>query len=67
MNTTELRTLRICFLYGLDQQSIYPKTYKELITGMLNSLLYVRGDAEKSGCKTDRNINKQMNIVTIFI
>ena len=34
---------------------------------MLNSLLYVRGDAEKSGCKTDRNINKQINIVTIFI
>ena len=33
---------------------------------MLNSLLYVRGDAEKSGCKTDRNINKQMNIVNIF-
>ena len=45
----------------------YSKTYKELITGMLNSLLYVRGDAEKSGCKTDRNINKQINIVTIFI
>ena len=34
---------------------------------MLNSLLYVRGDAERSGYKTDWNINKQMNIVTIFV
>ena len=39
----------------------------ELITGTLNSLLYARGDAERSDYKTNRNINNQINIVTIRI
>ena len=34
----------------------YSKTYKELITGTLNSLLYVCGDLERSDYKTNRNI-----------
>ena len=34
----------------------YSKTYKELITGTLNSLLYVRGDLERSDYKPNRNM-----------
>lgn len=34
----------------------YSKTYKELITGTLNSLLYVCGDLGRSDYKTNRNI-----------
>ena len=45
----------------------HSKTYQELITGMLNSLLYAGGDAEGSDYKTSRNLNKQINIVTMFV
>ena len=33
----------------------------------LNSLLYARGDAERSDYKNNKNINKQINIVSIFV
>ena len=45
----------------------HSKTYQELITGMLNSLLYAGGDAEGSDYKTSRNLDKQTNIVTMFV
>ena len=45
----------------------HSKTYQELITGMLNSLLYAGGDAEGSDYKTSRNLDKQINIVTMLI
>ena len=43
------------------------KTCEELIIGTLNSLLYARGDAERSDYKNNKNINKQINIVSIFV
>ena len=45
----------------------YSKTYEELITETLNSLFYSRGDAERSDYKTSRNIDRQTNIVTLFV
>ena len=45
----------------------YSKTYEELITGMLNSPLYAGGDAEGSNHKISRNLDKQINIVTMFV
>ena len=35
--------------------------------GTLNSLLYARGDAERSDYKNNRNINEQINIVTMIV
>ena len=34
---------------------------------MLNPFLYARGDAERSDYKTNRNTNKRINIVTVFV
>ena len=45
----------------------HSKTYQELITGMLNSLLYAGGDAEGSNYKISRNLDKQINIVSMFV
>ena len=45
----------------------YSKTYEELITGTLNSLLYARGDAEMSDYKTNRNIKQTNGIVSMFV
>ena len=45
----------------------YSKTYEELITGILNSPLYAGGDAEESNYKISRNLDKQINIVTMFV
>ena len=45
----------------------YSKTYEELIIGMLNSPLYAGGDAEESNYKISRNLDKQINIVTMFV
>ena len=45
----------------------YSKTYEELIKVTLNSLLNARGDAERSDYKTNRNINKWINIVAMFV
>ena len=35
--------------------------------GTLNWLLYALGDAERSDYKNSRNINKQINIITMFV
>ena len=43
------------------------KNLQKLITGTLTSLLYARGDAERSDYKTNRNIDKQINIVTMSV
>ena len=36
----------------------FSNTHEELMTGTLNSLLYVRGDAERSDYKNNRNIKQ---------
>ena len=43
------------------------KTCEELIIGTLNSLLHARGDAERFDYKNNKNITKQINIVSIFV
>ena len=37
------------------------------MVGTLNWLLYARGDAERSDYQKNRNKNKRINIVTMFI